>query len=87
MQFTIVRNAPIVASPRGRKPTEFPLNELDVGDAFDIPVEAEDADALVKALDSWRRKVRVAVKALQKEVDCKFNTATIEGGLRVYRTA
>lgn len=87
MNFIVEKDVPLVSSPRGRKPTEFPFQEMDTGDSFLIPIEGEDAKAVAKSLDSWRRKIRVSVKALQETHECKFSTAVVEGGLRVYRTA
>jgi len=88
MSFVIEKNVPHVATPRGRKPTEFPFQSMEVSDSFLIPL-AEDltAEAFTKAVDSWRRKIRLSVKVLNKEYDCKFSTAVVPEGLRVYRTA
>lgn len=89
MAFVIEKGIPLVASPRGRRPVEFPFTDMtEVGDTFLIPIEAgEDGELPVKAIDSWRRKVRIGAKPVQKEFGVKFTTALVPEGLRVYRTA
>lgn len=70
---------------RGRKPTAFPFADMDVGDSFLIKCEKER-----KVLDSWRRKLLVAKKRFNEAYDgdpWKFSTSSVEGGLRVWRTA
>ena len=70
---------------RGRKPTAFPFADMDVGDSFLIPCDKER-----KTLDSWRRKLLVAKKRFNEQYDSdpwQFSTASVEGGLRVWRTA
>jgi len=93
MDFVIEKGIPFVstAGGRGRKPTQFPLNELEKGDSFLIQCDPTDK----KALDSWRRKLLGAKKRFAAEFvadGIKFNTlavndATKGQGLRVYRTA
>lgn len=79
--FEVQSNVPVVASARGRKPTPFPLAQMDVGDSFLIPCDSQSK----KELDSWRRKLLVARKRMG--ADWQFKTAIVADGLRVWRTA
>jgi hypothetical protein len=88
MAFVIEKDVPMVSNRRGRRPTEFPLVEMEVADSFLISIEpGEDAE---KTVESWRRKLRNAIVRFQEEYTdaegIKFTTAITEGGLRVYRT-
>lgn len=86
MTFTIESGVPFVsrAGGRGRKPTAFPLEQMEVGDSFLITCDTTSK----KALDSWRRKLLVAKKAFAKQhgEGYEFRTATEENGMRVHRT-
>lgn len=95
MAFVIESGVTPVSNKRGRKATEFPLGEMAVGDSFMIPTVpkvAEDADeaaiaeATKKMIESWRRKVLIAKKSFCAEFEGKFQTAVVDGGLRVWRT-
>ena len=81
--FKIESDIPYVSNRggRGRKPTAFPFAEMDVGDSFLIPCDPQDK----KALDSWRRKLRVAKKHVGEGFDIR--TAVQKDGLRVWCTA
>ena len=93
MSFTIDKGIPYVSTTggRGRKPTQFPLNELEKGDSFLIKCDPTNK----KELDSWRRKLLGAKKRFAAEFvadGIKFNTLAVNDevkgkGLRVYRTA
>lgn len=93
MDFVIEKGIPYVGTTggRGRKPTTFPLNELEKGDSFLIPCDPTSK----KALDSWRRKLLGAKKRFAAEFEAdgiKFNTLAVNDeakgvGLRIYRTA
>lgn len=83
MSFVIEQNVAPVSGKRGRKPTEFPLDQMAVGDSFLIPLENT---AEKKVVESWRRKVLVAKKRFSEHYEGKFQTAVVEGGLRVWRT-
>lgn len=83
MAFVIESGVAAISGKRGRKPTEFPLDQMAVGDSFLIPVE----DTTVKkVVESWRRKFLVAKKRFNESYEGKFQTAVVEGGLRVWRT-
>lgn len=86
MAFNIEANIPMASGKRGRKPTEFPLADMNVGDSFLIPCDTADK----KAVDSWRRKLLVAKKRFAEQYEdadgIKFQTGTVDGGLRVWRT-
>ena len=79
--FEIESGIPVAVSARGRKPTAFPLAHMDVGDSFLIECDTNSK----KVLDSWRRKLLVARKRL--DPDLQLRTAVVDGGLRVWRTA
>lgn len=92
--FKIESDVPYVSNRggRGRKPTSFPFDNMDVGDSFLIPCDAQDK----KVLDSWRRKLRVAktryneallADASQGGDEIELRTAVEKGGLRVWMTA
>lgn len=69
---------------RGRKPTAFPFEDMDVGDSFLIACDSKNK----KIVDSWRRKVLVAKKRFNEAYDgdaWAFRTATEANGLRVWR--
>lgn len=85
MAFTIESGVPMTSGKRGRKPTEFPLADMNVGDSFLIPCDTADK----KAVDSWRRKLLVAKKRFAEQFDAdgiKFQTGIADGGLRVWRS-
>jgi len=82
--FTLESNVPIAAAPRGRKATTFPLADMEIGQSFVMAIEGEGKEA-TKNLESWRRKVRIAIKVA--EFDAKFQMAKTPDGLRVWRTA
>lgn len=85
MAFTIEADIPMASGKRGRKPTEFPLGDMNVGDSFLISCDTTDK----KVVDSWRRKLLVAKKRFAEQYDAegiKFQTGTVDGGLRVWRT-
>lgn len=81
MQFQVESGVPQVVNRtgRGRKPTAFPLADMDVGDSFLIPCDTQDK----KAVDSWRRKLLTAKKRMDGG---KWTTATLSDGIRVWRT-
>jgi hypothetical protein len=87
MTFAIEVGVPTVSGKRGRKPTEFPLDQMEVGNSFLIPCDAADK----KAVESWRRKLLAAKKRFAEQYangsQYKFMTATVADGLRVWRTA
>ena len=84
--FTLESNVPISAAPRGRKATTFPLADMEIGHSFVIAIEGEAKEA-TKNLESWRRKVRIAIKAFVAEFDAKFQMAKTSDGLRIWRIA
>lgn len=81
MNFQVESGVPMVANRggRGRKPTAFPLHEMDIGDSFLIQCDTKDK----KAVDSWRRKLLVAKKRMDGG---EWSTATVSDGIRVWRT-
>lgn len=91
MQFQLEADVRPVAGKRGRKPTEFPLELMDVGISFLIPCDPTSK----KEVESWRRKLLVAKKrfaeSLEEGDERKFTTAVVDSddqghGLRVWRT-
>ena len=84
--FTIESNVPVAAVPRGRKPSSFPLADMDIGQSFMVAIEGE-GDEATKNLESWRRKLRIAIKTFTVAYDAKFQMAKTVGGLRVWRVA
>jgi hypothetical protein len=95
MAFTIESGVAAISNKRGRKPTDFPLGEMAVGDSFLIPIavemaegatEAAHAEEVKKQVESWRRKFLIAKKRFNEAFEGKFQTAVVEGGLRVWRT-
>ena len=88
MEFQIVSGVARVSNRggRGRKPTAFPFEDMDVGDSFLIPCDTKEK----KVLDSWRRKVLLAKKRFNEQyqdAEWKFSTSLQPDGLRVWRTA
>ena len=83
MAFVIESGVAAISGKRGRKPTDFPLDQMAVGDSFLIPLEDTTAK---KSVESWRRKFLVAKKRFNEQFEGKFQTAVVEGGLRVWRT-
>lgn len=82
MAFVIEKDVAPVSSKRGRKPTEFPLGDMEVGDSFLIPCDS----TVKKEVESWRRKFLVAKKRFNEEFEGKFTTAVVSDGLRIWRT-
>ena len=97
MAFVIQAGIPKTTAPRGRKPTEFPFGDMEVGTSFLIPVEkTEDTKEFEKTIESWRRKLRTSLKSFNEEFEGKFETGVVtekdeDGatvhGVRVWRTA
>ena len=83
MTFTVEKGIEMPKRARGRAPTKFPIGIMQVGDSFLIPCDTADK----KALTNWRRKFLVAKQAFLKKFEGDFKTATVEGGVRVWRTA
>lgn len=83
MTFTVEKGIEMPKRARGRAPTKFPIGIMQVGDSFLIPCDTADK----KALTNWRRKFLVAKTAFLKQFEGDFKTATVEGGIRVWRTA
>jgi len=89
MSFVIQAGIAPVSNKRGRRPTEFPLDEMDVTHSFLIECDINDK----KAVESWRRKLLVAKKRFAEggNDSIKFTTAVVSDehgtGLRVWRTA
>ena len=78
------------AGGQGRKPTVFPLADMEVGDSFLIPCDT----ASKKAVESWRRKLLGGKKRFAKEfpdaaANMVFRTVAQDTdagtGLRVFR--
>jgi hypothetical protein len=90
MQFTVEAGIVPVSGKRGRKPTEFPLDQMtDVGMSFLISCDPTSK----KDVESWRRKVLVAKKRFAEEYGdgYEFTTAVVNSeqhgsGLRVWRS-
>ncbi len=91
MNFQLETGVRQTTGKRGRKPTEFPLDQMDVGVSFLIPCNVEEK----QEVDSWRRKLLVAKKRFAETLDegdeRKFTTAVVNSdeqgtGLRVWRT-
>jgi len=69
---------------RGRKPTAFPFEDMEIGDSFLIPCDSTSKTVV----DSWRRKILVSKKRFNAAYDgdaWEFRTATQPEGLRVWR--
>lgn len=87
MTFEIQSGIPMVSSSRGRKPTQFPLDQMEVGDTFLIELDPTSK----KQVESWRRKFLNAKKRFNEQYEGKFTTAVVNSeshgvGLRVWRT-
>jgi hypothetical protein len=90
--FTVVSDIPLVVGQRGRKPTDFPLDEMEAGQSFLIECDPSNK----KTIESWRRKFLVAKKRFiaQYGEEFKFTTAVVAAdeerglaaGLRIWRT-
>ena len=85
MTFQIESGVPLPKAKRGpgRKATEFPMADMQVGDSFLIPCDVKDA----KSLANWRRKFLLAKKRFLTTYEGAFRTVTVEDGIRVWRTA
>ena len=95
MTFEIESDIPQVNNKRGRKPTDFPLENMQVGDSFLIPVivqlaedatDSEKAEEFKKSVESWRRRFLLAKIRYMGKHGGKFSTAIVTDGLRVWRT-
>lgn len=92
MSFVIETGIAHVSNRKGRKGTEFPLADMQVGQSFKIAFDTADK----KLTESWRRKVLTAKKKFNKaNPDHDFSTAVVaekdaegntETGLRVWRS-
>lgn len=83
---TIEKGIPIPQAERGRKVGGYnyhlPLKEMEPGDSFLVPYRSEPIKII-------QNRVMSAVTHLQKRVlpDHKFETRTLEDGIRVWRVA
>lgn len=77
--FQIEEGIPIPVKSRGRKPIDFPLKDMRVGDSFLI-----ESNHDTKVLAAWKRKVSGA-RVRYKLSAHKFKSEAVEGGLRVWR--
>lgn len=85
MTFQIESGVPLPKAQRGpgRKATEFPIGDMQVGDSFLMPCDVKNA----KELANWRRKFLLAKKRFLSTYEGAFKTLTVDGGIRVWRTA
>ena len=93
MAFSIDSDVPVITGQRGRKPTEFPLDQMEAGQSFLIECDSTSK----KVVESWRRKFLVAKKRFIATYgeEFKFTTAVVAAdeerglaaGLRIWRTA
>ena len=85
MTFQIESGVPLPKAKRGpgRKATEFPIGDMAVGDSFLIACDTKDA----KTVANWRRKFLLAKKRFLSTYEGEFKTLTVDGGVRVWRTA
>jgi hypothetical protein len=71
--FEIEKDIPLVGRNKSRK---FPLGQMEIGDSFVIPCEADE---------DIHRARQVASCANQRYKDKKFASRTVDGGIRVWR--
>ena len=87
MKFQIESDVPVIPSPRGRKPTYFPLDQMSVGDSFLIECDTKSK----RDVENWRRKLYVAMQRYKDEQlllsqkASSFRTGVVAGGIRVWR--
>lgn len=73
----------------GRKGTEFPFADMDVGESFLMPCDISEEKNIV----NWRRKLAAARKRFEEksDYDIELRTAVVSDdrgtGVRVWRTA
>lgn len=82
MNFVVETGVPPVSNRKGRKPTEFPLLSMDIGDSFLMPCDVSDK----KDIERWRRRFMTAKKVFLQKYEAKFQTAVVAEGVRVWRT-
>lgn len=85
MTFTIIKNAPIPAKDTGPKNriSKYPFAEMELGDAFDVPLEAKKTIAAIRG-----RISNAAATFCKKNVGFKFTTRKMpDGCIRVWRIA
>ena len=80
MTITIEKNIPVPATIRNGRQPSLPSGDLEVGDSFLLPASTKEEFLQVRrrinsSTASWVKKGR------------KFATRSVEGGLRVWRTA
>ena len=88
MKFKVEADIPLAVPTRGRKPTYFPFEQMEVGDSFLIECDTDDK----KEVENWRRKLSVAKKRYLLEADHgdkppSWKTGAVAGGLRVWRVS
>lgn len=86
--FKIVTGIPLPVASRGRKAVDLPLDQMESGESFLIPLDVTDK----KAIESWRRKVLASKKrVLKTHPEAAYRTAVVNDehgtGLRVWCTA
>lgn len=75
MSFVIQSGITRSITGRGRKPTTFPLSQMDIGDSFRVECDITKASEV----ESWRRKLRTAAKRFAENNGdgYKFETAVV----------
>ena len=86
MTFRVEHDVPVEVKPRGRKPTYFPFDRMNVGDSFLIECDSRNKTEV----ENWRRKLSVSKKRYLLELDEQddvpnFKTGCVARGLRVWR--
>lgn len=80
MTISIDKNVPVPTLIRRGRQASLPSADLEVGDSFMLPATTKDE------FNQARTRLRSSTATLVKK-GCKFATRSVEGGIRIWRTA
>ena len=80
MTISIDKNIPVPTLIRRGRHASLPSADLEIGDSFMLPAITKDE------LDQARTRLRSSTASLIKK-GRKFATRSVEGGIRIWRTA
>lgn len=80
--YEIESNIPLPSEAAGK----YPFEKLEVGQSFLVRVDDVSADPTVELI-ATRRSIGVSMGRAAKNLGRAFEQRTVEGGVRVWRTA
>lgn len=86
--FQIEKAIPLPAVEAGQgRPPKYPFAQLEVGDSFFVPAEVKEGDTQEQAVARLRGRMDSNKRQGQKLTGFTLAVRTVEGGVRIWRTA